>query len=124
MRFTRFGLSSTMLGALFLAACGDGECPTVTVEFPDGETSLERSVLKSLRADAKKTLASCPHVHIESYIADGDEETATKRKNHVKNLFSIAFSEESKSRTDAVIAAPSDDLAGKVKVTYSATAAE
>ena len=94
----------------------------MTLKFPDGETTLERSVLKSLRADAKDTLAKCPYVHVESYIADGDEETATMRKNHVKNLFSVVYREESKGRTDAVIEAPSADLAGKVKVVYSEVA--
>ena len=106
------------------AACDGGStgCLSVTLEFPDGETTLERSVLKSLRADAKDTLAKCPYVHVESYIADGDEETATMRKNHVKNLFSVVYREESKGRTDAVIEAPSADLAGKVKVVYSEAA--
>jgi len=115
-----------MACAAGVAACDGGStgCPTVTLEFPDGETSLERSVLKGLREDAKDTLAKCPYVHVESYIADGDEESANMRKNHVKNLFSIVYRDESKGRTDAVIEAPSADLAGKVKIIYSEIAPE
>ena len=126
MNFFQFTTVGAITCALFLAACGSSAagCPTVTLEFPDGETTLERKDMKAFRAAAEKTLEKCPYVHIESYIAGDEQETARWRKNHVKNLFSVAFSDASKGRTDAVIPAPSNDLAGKVKVMYSDKPAE
>lgn len=134
MNMRRIGTGVMLAGVFGLAACdGSGgsssKCPSLMLEFPEGETRLERSDMQSLFADAEKAIAGCPNVQIVSYIAEGDEETARMRKNHVSNFFSARFSDhfykdETGKIDSEVVEAPTAADAGKVKVTFVEAAAD
>ncbi len=120
-------LAGTMMA---LAACGGGEkteaagggaCAPLTIEFEGDKTVLSPKPRAPIVAAARKAVGACPQITIASYPAGGDEETARRRMNHVKNVFQISDLKHPGDKiTAAVVDAPSDDLAGKVQVSFSA----
>jgi len=102
-------------------AAGGGACAPLAIEFEGDETSLSPKPRAPIVAAAKKAVGECPQITIASYPAGGDEETARLRMNHVKNIFQMGDLKHPADKiTAAVVDAPSEDLGGKVQVSFSA----
>lgn len=122
-------MMSALVGAAILSACGgagesDGETTpcekaNVTVGFEAGETTLEPGPRDLILETISANKAECPIAHVTIYLDESGDETARMRSNHVSTLLTVRADMPAETKVRAVEEAPSDDLAGKVRISMA-----